>query len=184
MVQNRNNLELGIVLILLRGNTHLRGISRLLAKPHSTILRSLNILVNDNIIDFKREGRNKVFYLKNNLQTRNYVFNAERYKLIKTIKQYPELGVIISEILKKCGERLIVIFGSYAKGTAKRDSDIDIYVDTKNRKTKEEIKSINSRIMVKIGNFDLDSLLIKEIIKNHIIIKGVEEFYEKIKLFE
>ena len=38
---------------------------------------------------------------------------------------------------------------------------------------------MNSRISVKSGPFDLGSDLIMEIIKNHVIIKGAEEFYAK-----
>ncbi len=184
MVQNRDNLDLEIILVLLIGETHVRGIAKLLDESHSTILRKLNKLTSENIIDFKKEGKNKVFFIKKNLQARNYIFNAERYKLIRLIKRYPEVNIIISDILKRCNEKLIVLFGSYAKGTAKKDSDIDIYVQTRDKKIKEEIEYINSRIKVKIGDFNLDSLLIKEIIKNHVILKGVEDFYEKIRFFD
>ena len=52
------------------------------------------------------------------------------------------------------------------------------------KKVKEDIENINSKINVKIGIFDNDDLLINEIIKNHVIIKGVEKFYEKIKFFK
>ena len=45
---------------------------------------------------------------------------------------------------------------------------------------KEEIASVHSKIKVKIGEFDLGSPLIKEIVKNHVILRGVEELYEKI----
>ena len=72
-----------------------------------------------------------------------------------------------------------MLFCSYAKGLAKKDSDIDIYIETKNRNVKKSIEDIHSKISVKIGIFDIKSLLIKEIIKDHIIIKGIEVFYEK-----
>jgi len=49
---------------------------------------------------------------------------------------------------------------------------------------KEEIASVHSKIKVKIGEFDLGSPLIKEIVKNHVILRGVEEFYEKIGFFD
>ena len=183
MVQNRNNLDLEIILILLKEENHLRGIAKSLGESHSTILRKVNKLVTENVLDYKRKGKNKVFSIKKNLQAKNYTFNAERYKLIKLLKKYPELNIIIEEILKKSNEKLVILFGSYAKFRAKKDSDIDIYVETRNRKVKEEIEAINSRIKVKIGNFDTNSELIKEIIKNHIILKGIEKFYEKTKFF-
>ena len=184
MVQKKDNLESEILLLLVKERGHLRGIAKQLDESHSTVLRKLNKMARDNILDYNTEGKNRVFSIKKNLQAKNYVFNAERYKLIKALKQYPQLGVIIDDILKKCRERLIALFGSYANFTAKKDSDIDIYIETESRKVKNDIEMINSKIRAKIGSFDLDSPLIKEIIKNHIILRGTEEFYEKTKFFE
>ncbi|MEK6900125.1 MAG: hypothetical protein AABX05_03295, partial [Nanoarchaeota archaeon] len=62
---------------------------------------------------------------------------------------------------------------------AKKDSDIDIYIETKNRNVKGSIEDIHSKISVKIGTFDTRSPLIKEIIKDHIIIRGIEAFYDE-----
>lgn len=184
MVQKRNNLDFEIILLLIKGDNHVRGIAKNLEESHSTVLRRLNELVKENVIDYKLEGKNRVFFIKKNLQAKNYVFNAERYKQIKLLKKYPELSVIAEDILKECHENLIIIFGSYAKFTANKNSDIDVYVETKDRKEKYELESVHSRISVKIGTFDLNSPLIKEIIKDHVILKGVEEFYEKIKFFD
>ena len=39
-------------------------------------------------------------------------------------------------------------------------------------------------LSVKLGKFDNSSFLIKEIIKSHVVLKGVEDFYEKTKFFE
>ena len=79
---------------------------------------------------------------------------------------------------------MIILFWSYAKGIPKKDSDIDIYLETNDSKIKNEIKEINSKLSVKIGEFDTKSLLIKEIIKNHIIIRGLEDFYERVEFFK
>jgi predicted nucleotidyltransferase len=178
MVQ-KIDIELEIVLILLKGKTHLREISRLISVPHATLMRKLNRLVDEGVLDYILEGRNKLFFLKKNLKSKNYIFNAERYKLIKLLNKYPKLSTIFDEILNKNNNSLIILFGSYAKFSAGSKSDIDIYIDG-TKKNKEELEEINSKIRVKIGHFDKDSLLIKEIIKNHIILKGVETFYEKI----
>ena len=189
MVHNRNsnqndNIELEIILVLIKRKSHLREIARTLKKPHATVLRKLNDLVRMQILDYKIEGRNKVFFIKNNLNSKNYVYSAEIYKLSRLIEKYPELGVIFEDIKKSLPKLMIVLFGSYAKETAKQESDIDIYIETTNNSIKEKIKDINSRINVKIGKFDTNSLLIKEIIKNHVILRGVEQFYEKSRFFE
>ena len=184
MVQKRNDISSDIILILLREEIHLRSIARRLGQSHSTILRKLNFLIEENVLDYRTEGKNKVFFIKKNLQARNYVFNAERYKLIKLLKRYPELNIIIEDILNKVRENHVILFGSYAKFSAKKDSDIDIYIETKNNEIKTQAEMIHSKIRVKIGEFDQDSNLIKEIIKNHIILRGIEKFYEKTKFFE
>lgn len=184
MTNYRDNIILEIMLVLVKEKTHLRSISRKLGVHHSVIARKLRELLSENVLDYNLEGRNKVFYIKHNIQAKNYVFNAERYKLIKLFRKYPELIIITEEILKKSKERLIILFGSYAKFIPKKESDIDIYIETKNNKVKEEIESINPKIRVKVGIFNITDLLITEIIKNHIILRGVEEFYEKNKFFD
>lgn len=180
----KDNLELEIMLGLLKGENHLRGIAKLLDASHSTVSRTLARFIDENVLDFKTEGKNKVFFIKKNLQAKNYVFNAERYKLIQLLKQYPELGIIIEDVLKNCDAKMIILFGSFAKGTAKKDSDIDIYIETTDRKIKDKIETLHSKISVKIGDFDTHDQLIKEIIKNHIIVKGADDFYDRLGFFE
>ena len=173
--------ELGmeIALALLRGPAHLRAIAGLLGAPPLTVQRKLNELAGAGVLDFRTEGRNKVFFLKSGMQARSYVLRAEQYKLARLIRKYPEMGVIMNDVAARAGGGMVLLFGSYAKFSAKNDSDIDIYIEDGSRKFRSEIEAVNSRISVKSGPFDLGSDLIMEIIKNHVIIKGAEEFYAK-----
>ena len=184
MVQNKNNLELEIILVLLKNKSHLREIARTLNESHSTILRKINELVKENVLDYKKEGKNKVFFIKNNLKAKNYVYSAEIHKLNLLLRKHPELSIIFEDIKRNFSKGMIILFGSYAKGIPKKDSDIDIYLETNDDSLKNKIKAINSKLSIKIGKFDTKSLLIKEIIKNHIIIKGLEDFYERIEFFK
>ena len=179
MVQKRDNMELEIVLLLLKQDIHVRGLAKALNEPHATVLRKLNRLAKQNVIDFQKEGKNKVFSLQKNISAINHVLQAEIYKLNLLLKKYPELTIILEEILKKVDEKFIVIFGSYAKFRAKKESDIDIYIETKNRNIKKVVEGMHSKINVKIGPFDIKSNLIKEIIKDHVIVRGYEKFYEQ-----
>ena len=85
----------------------------------------------------------------------------------------------IKPIYEKEGLIILGLFGSYAKESAKQDSDIDVYVETENLTLKKEVSLIDSKINVKIGKYNKSSNLIKEIEKNHAVIKGVEKYYEK-----
>ena len=91
---------------------------------------------------------------------------------------------IIEKIQNDKRIRLAILFGSYAKGLAKKDSDIDIFIETNNKKIKDDISLIDSKLSIKIGKYNKSNLLIKEIEKNHVIIKGGEYYYERNQFFK
>ncbi len=176
-------LSIEIVAALLEAESHARALAKKLNTNHMTVINRLRELVDENVLDFRMEGKNKVYFLKKSVEARNHVIIAELYKLNKTLDRHPELRNIIMRIQENPRIRLAVLFGSHAKGTAKKGSDIDIYIETKDRNLKEELERLNSRLSVKIGGYDRSNLLIKEIEKNHVIIKGVELYHEKNRLF-
>jgi len=184
MLQKVYNMKIWIVLALLKSEHHVRGLARLLYTNQTHIARKLQELSKENIVDFNQEGRNKVFFLKKTLEAKQYVYSAEMQKLIDTIKKYPSLRRVIEFIKRNEKINIAILFGSYAKGIAHKESDIDVYIDTINVRIKKEIELIDSKINIKIGKYNKDSLLIKEIDKNHVIIKGVESYYEKNKFFD
>ena len=184
MAQNKSNIRFEVLLALISQSSHGRAIARFLQKPHATIQRALHDLMADNIIDSRLEGKNKVYCLRNNVQAKSSVYAAEMYKLAKAVKTHPSLGVIFEEVQKKVPKGMIVLFGSYAKGTSRKESDIDLFIEANDVKIKKKLENDYSQLKVKLGKFDKSSLLIKEIIKNHVIIRGIEEFYEKRKFFE
>ena len=108
---------------------------------------------------------------------------AEYYKLGKAIERYPELAVILQDVVKKISAKPVILFGSYAKFNAKSSSDIDIYANSENKEVKKQLSLISPKLSVKFGDFDLDTPLAREIVKDHVIVSGVEEFYEKTKFF-
>ncbi|MBI2129027.1 nucleotidyltransferase domain-containing protein [Candidatus Woesearchaeota archaeon] len=181
---SQNNYNIRIIESLFKSGNHIRGLARLLKTNQTTIARKVHELYRENIVDFKQEGRNKAFFLKKTLEAKQYAYLVESHKLLKILKKYPHLRRIIELIRKNQKISLSILFGSYAKGIAAKDSDIDIYIDTKDAKLKEEVEQIDSKISVKIGSYNKDSLLIKEIEKNHAIIKGTELYYEKNKFFD
>ena len=180
----QKNYKLEIVNQLLRKAIHVRGLAKELNINHMTILRKIKSLFKENVVDYREEGKNKTYFLKKNPETKAYTFMTEHYKLIKVLEKYPSLRGIIEKIQKDKNIKLAILFGSYAKHKAKKESDIDIYIETKNRKIKEDLERIDSELSVKIGDYDTKNLLIKEIEKNHIVIKGVETYYQKNKFFD
>ena len=80
--------------------------------------------------------------------------------------------------------RFFYLIFNDAKGIAKKDSDIDIFIEGANKKIKIQLEDFDSKLSIKIGKYDKTNLLIKEIEKNHVIIKGIQGYYEKNKFFE
>ena len=174
------NISSEILNVLFGEEIHARALAKRLDINHMTIIRNLKELVSENVLEFRKEGRNKVYFLKKNMEARNYELISELYKLNKTLEKYPELRKTIKNIQQNKEISLAVLFGSYARGAANKNSDIDVFIETKDRNLKKELELLNSRLSLKIGDYDRSSPLIKEIEKNHVIIKGAEIFYEKI----
>ena len=81
----------------------------------------------------------------------------------------------------------IGLFGSYAKDLQKKGSDLDVLVVGRyNRKKIREISEI-FRVNISIMRYSpqiykkLDDTLIREVIDNHIVIKGTEEFVDSVR---
>ncbi len=179
----QKDYKMEIMLELLKGENHVRSIAKSIGTNHMNISRKIKEFSKENAVDYREEGKNKKYFVKKTSEARAYVLMAENYKLIRVLEKYHSLRGIIEKIQKDQKIKLALLFGSYSKGLAKQESDIDIYIDTDNKKIKQELESVDSRLSIKIGEFNTDNVLIKEIIKNHAILKGAEDYYEKIKLF-
>jgi len=178
------NLSNEMVLFLLRDGLHARALAKRLNVNHMTVSRKLKELMNGNVLDCRVEGRNKVFFLKKTPEARNFILAAELYKLSRTIEEYPRLRPIVEHIQKDPRVNLALLFGSHAGGTADEESDIDIFVESEDRKLKSELESLDSKLSVKLGKFSAESPLGKKIERNHVIIKGAELFYDRLGLFK
>ena len=128
----KEDYRLEIIDILLKGRIHVRGVAKKLEVNHMIISRKMQELFNENVVNFKQEGKNKVFFIKGTEEARNYVFITEQYKLLKVLSKYPLLRNIIEKIQKDKRIKLAILFGSYAKGLAD-ESDVDIFIESNNR---------------------------------------------------
>ncbi|MFW6285624.1 MAG: nucleotidyltransferase domain-containing protein [Nanoarchaeota archaeon] len=174
-------LELDIVLELEIKSTHIRDLALKVNSSPATVMRKLNNLKNNNIVDLINEGKNDRYFLKNTFEAQNYLLMGQIYKLNKFIFENPKLKLMLFEIKNILDGELAILFGSYVKGLQNKNSDIDLFIETNNENLKRKIEMINSNLNVKIGTFNKNSFLGKEIIKNKIIISGFEIYYGAIK---
>ena len=175
----QKDYKLEIVNALSKKKYHVRELARLLNTNHMQIVRKIKELVAENVVDFIQEGKKKSYFLKKTSETRSYFIIAENYKLIKFLRRYPILRRIIDKLQKDPRFELCLIFGSFAKGLVKRSSDIDVFIETSKKEIKKDYSNFDSRLNIKIGKWDNNNLLIKEIKKNSILVKGGDVYYDR-----
>lgn len=83
----------------------------------------------------KKIDKELIDYLDKKENRNNYILSLINDDINKKVYSLKEIKRIIKPILNKYGINDIYLFGSYARGEAKSNSDIDIYCDRGNIKT-------------------------------------------------
>ena len=106
------NLTNEIVALLLKEDLHTRAIAEHLKSNHATVSRKLRNLTEDNIVDFRMEGKNKVFTIKRTIEGRNAAMIAEIYKQSSVVSKYPVLRGIFQALQEMPDIPLAILYGS------------------------------------------------------------------------
>lgn len=168
---------------------HVREIAKRLGTSHVTILPHLKQLAKNKILQHQSVGRNKQYLLnKTNILTKYYLTTAEQVATINYMEK--------NFIMKKLAENLnnidtstpLILFGSYADNSATEESDIDLFsIGTLTKDQLNHIKAFEATFGKKINvknataeNFNkalrTGDILIKEIVRNHIILRNADPF--------
>ncbi len=160
-----------------------RSIAVKLKMNQKTVSNILKKLEKENVLKFMTEGKNKYYFLnKFNSKIKDIIKIVEITKKIKFLEKYNFLKGLFSD-LEKMSQEIIIIFGSYANYSANEKSDLDVFVIGKIKDVKDLEKLYHLKINIIRSvkkKFDKQDIFIKEIIKNHIVLKGIEEFIELI----
>lgn len=171
--------------------------AKALNETYSFVNRIVNRLIKDKVIIKEKVG--KAFLCSLNLENDKTIALLHLNEVTKKeefYKKNKEIKLILEDFLEKLRLRFkenplfVILFGSFAKGTATKESDIDILVVCKK---KLEITDIIREIHAKYGKEIIPILMtpiefkkqknkpvIKEIIKYHYILYGFEDFIEKV----
>ncbi|MCK5023573.1 MAG: nucleotidyltransferase domain-containing protein [Candidatus Aenigmarchaeota archaeon] len=162
---------------------YIREVEKLLKISPRTAQLILDDLENKGILESKTIGKIKMYELKRNSSSQRYMTFTEQYKAIT----FFEKNLLIKEIVEKTNKFISgmgFIFGSYAKGNANKDSDLDIFVAGKC--DKEGIKKVSKTYGIEISVkcyplkiFEkglVNDILIKEMLKNHVVFLNAEQF--------
>jgi len=156
-----------------------RNLAKKLKMNQKTASNVLNKLEKDLILKSESEGRNKYYSLNKSLPSIKEILKIIE---ISRKQEFLERNKKIADLFRKIEEKtegLLVVFGSYANYTQNQKSDLDLFVkgNIKNLDELEELYKIKLNV-IKSSKFDKNNNLIKEVIKNHILLKGVEEFVD------
>jgi predicted nucleotidyltransferase len=166
---------------------YIREVEKILKISPRTAQLVLEDLENRGIVESKTRGKIKSYKLKINELSKRYLAFVEQYKTIS----FMEKNLLVKEAIEKISpfiEGIGIIFGSYAKSTSNKESDLDIFIAGEYQK--EEIKKVSRNLGIEISvkcyplkTFDKNltqDILIKEVLKNHIAFINTELFIQKV----
>jgi len=152
-----------------------------------TVSNYLNLYLKNGILNYKFEGRNKIFFF--NLNNLDLIYNLNLQVEIEKTNLFLKENYKIKELLGKLNLKNYLIFGSYTNKTNTKDSDLDIFLigNYDEKKVKKlslfynidiNIKSILKKDFKKL--LKSKQILLNEIVLNHIIVDGYELFLKNI----
>ncbi len=179
MYLKRNN-ELEVLNLYLGSYSkqfYLREISRLAKLPLKSVQHAVGSLEKIKILRSSIQGKNKYFSLNlNNIQSKLYLLQAEIYKTQLFLEKYPQSKTFV----KGLADMQIIVFGSFAKFSAEKDSDMDLLVISEEEMPSHllpykihEVRLSEKSFMKALGK---QETLIKEIEENHVILNN-HSFY-------
>ncbi|MCJ7816992.1 MAG: nucleotidyltransferase domain-containing protein [Candidatus Aenigmarchaeota archaeon] len=187
-------IELKIVDFLARNidkKFTINELSKAIKEYYSFVHRTVSKLVKDGVISKAKAGKAYLCTLNlENEKTFALIQLGEIEKRNEFYERNKEVKLILEDFVKSVETHpsvlSIILFGSYSKGNAAKESDIDVLILSKSsiniEKTTKEMyakygKEINP-ILMTTSDFkkQKDKAIIKEIINSHHVLHGVENF--------
>ena len=166
---------------------YVREVQKLLKISPRTAQLILKDLEDKGVIESKIRGKIRTYKIKLSEFTRRYLIFVEQYKAIAFL----EKKLLIKEIIEKITPHIKgigIIFGSYVKGLEKKGSDLDIFIagNYNNEEIKKVSKNLGIDISIKcypLKTFEKNmakDILLKEVLKNHVVFLNVEQFIQRV----
>jgi len=174
--------------IYLAPGIHLREIARRTELGIPAVKNHLDNFLKEKVLTKKQEGRNVKFYV--NFRNRKIIPYLSEIETIRLERLPKNIGDAITDILSALENKptITIIFGSYAKGSYTKESDLDVLFvfNEIDKEIEEKAKLISSRYLLKIRPvylswkefrekfFNAKDVFMREIRENKIIVNGVE----------
>lgn len=177
----------------------IRNISKQIKTTYKMTYRYIQKLIKEGLINGEKQGKSLLcrFNYKNSDERVNYV---EALRTKEVLKKNKDLLILSNELKAKYKKAFytLIIFGSYASGKQTKQSDVDVLAiipETENIESAERsLQAILSLYPLKthlivVRENDFKEMLInkqitnvaKEVINNHILLYGIENYYKMIQ---
>jgi len=188
---NKRNAKLSILRLLIENPEKDYSIRKIALERninYRSAYEMVKRLEKEGVINVRKYGNVSIVKFNHNFNESVFLVENQRKKELLKNKNLRVLYRRIKEI--KNPFFICVVFGSYAKGTARKGSDLDLCVITNEEEVDREINTILDITPFEIHylRFSSDEFIKmlkttefnvgKEIVKNKIILKGIEGFYE------
>ena len=187
-------LELKIIDLMSRNMEKgftINEIAKTLDEAYSFVNRTIAKLAEDKVIVIEKVGKALVCSLNlDSDKTIALLHLDEVNKKESFYRENREIKLVLEDFLEKIRKDIILaaVFGSYAKGTAAEESDIDVLIVAKKKpETSKILREIHAKYGKEIAPVLMtlkelkkqkDKPIIKEIIKYHYVLYGFEEFID------
>lgn len=137
-----------------------REMARLLGFSHSSVQEALQVLVREDLVSFRVVGRAYLY----RVNRRSYLYGI----LSRIFRAERQMDAAIREAISSALRDQVVsvvLFGSRARGTARRTSDIDLIVVAQNRAVVEKVLArLQTRLSSRFGvHLDAKALTPREL---------------------
>lgn len=173
----------------------IRGIARLLGKSYTLTYNNVQGLVKQGFVEKQSIPPAQVIQLKEGIPT-NVLVGVEQKKAEVFLEKHSWIKLYLKDVLNTAHPFFIMlVFGSYAKGTQTKESDLDLLIIVP---AKADIpgmeKAAQQYTKVKKGIIVVDAQNFTEMIKNpeelsvgieakkhHVLIYGTEQYYQLLR---
>lgn len=177
----------------------IRQISTLIKTSYALVHQSVNSLIHQKIIKTKKIGNSRGCQLNLSAEPQSLAVFSLMYsqKFLKKAR----FGFLIDEIKEKLNNTIyiLILFGSYAKGTATKRSDIDLLLVVQNeaeiepleRKIKSVLSNTNFEVDFEVITvswllkmFDEKNSIGREALDSSVILHGAEQYYHLVRAYD
>lgn len=178
------------------------NLSNLIKKAKTSpnlVLRYINDLIKFNILAEQKSGGKIKVHIRNLMP--NFKSDGSRavYSLVELdkkeifFKKYTNLKIIFEQLYELFDENIkfVIVYGSYARFSATKESDLDLLIvgklnDEKRKRLKEAFITMDIEPSIKIETLrqfknNLNKPLYQNIIKEHVIMQGEYNFISILK---